>query len=50
MDYHVVTFDYRGYGDSSLHVAPTEAGVVADARAVYEWLAARVGLLQRISV
>jgi len=42
MDFHVVAFDYRGYADSSTHVAPTETGVVRDARAVYEWLTSRV--------
>lgn len=40
-DFHVVAPDYRGYADSSSHVAPTETGVVRDARAVYEWVAAR---------
>jgi abhydrolase domain-containing protein 12 len=42
LDYHVVTFDYRGYADSTSPVAPTETGVVSDARAVYAWVAARV--------
>ena len=41
MDLHVVAFDYRGYADSSKHIAPTETGVVRDARAVYEWLASK---------
>lgn len=41
MDFHVVAFDYRGYADSSTHIAPTESGVVRDARAVYEWLSSR---------
>jgi len=41
MDFHVVAFDYRGYADSSTHIAPTETGVVRDARAVYEWLTSR---------
>jgi len=43
MDYHVVAFDYRGYADSSLERAPTETGVVTDARAVYQWVTQRVG-------
>jgi len=41
MDFHVVAFDYRGYADSSTHIAPTETGVVRDAIAVYEWLTSR---------
>jgi len=41
MDLHVVAFDYRGYADSSKHTAPTETGVVRDARTVYEWLASK---------
>merc|ERR1719204_3086621 len=32
MDLHVVAFDYRGYADSSKHIAPTETGVVRDAK------------------
>eukprot|EP00090_Calanus_glacialis_P022015 TRINITY_DN33969_c0_g1_i1.p1 TRINITY_DN33969_c0_g1~~TRINITY_DN33969_c0_g1_i1.p1 ORF type:complete len:339 (-),score=88.32 TRINITY_DN33969_c0_g1_i1:69-944(-) len=42
LDYHVVTFDYRGFADSS-NVAPGVTGVVADARAVYDWVVARSG-------
>ena len=42
MDYHVICFDYRGFGDSSQGVL-TETGVVTDARAVYDWLVARTG-------
>ena len=41
MDFHVVAFDYRGYADSSTHIAPTETGVVKDARAVYDWVRSR---------
>ncbi|XP_050357839.1 lysophosphatidylserine lipase ABHD12-like [Nymphalis io] len=37
MNFHVITFDYRGYGDSS-RVRPTEKGVVEDAFQVYSWL------------
>ena len=43
MNFHVVAFDYRGYADSSKHIAPTETGVVRDARAVYDWLCSRAG-------
>ncbi|XP_042861393.1 lysophosphatidylserine lipase ABHD12-like isoform X2 [Penaeus japonicus] len=42
MDYHVIAFDYRGYGDSSfVHVS--ENGVVQDAKAVYRYLKEKVG-------
>ncbi|CAB3256076.1 unnamed protein product [Arctia plantaginis] len=37
LNFHVITFDYRGYGDST-RVRPTEQGVVEDALAVYGWL------------
>ncbi|XP_005105030.1 lysophosphatidylserine lipase ABHD12 [Aplysia californica] len=40
-DFHVVTIDYRGYGDSS--GSPTENGVVADAYHTYKWLKKRIG-------
>ena len=51
MDFHVVAFDYRGYADSSTHIAPTETGVVKDARAVYEWLSTRaVGKVAAFSI
>ncbi|GFN85064.1 monoacylglycerol lipase abhd12 [Plakobranchus ocellatus] len=41
LDFHVVTLDYRGYGDST--GVPTEEGVVKDAYFVYKWLKQRVG-------
>ena len=41
MDFHVVAFDYRGYADSSTHIAPTESGVVRDSHVVYKWLSNR---------
>ncbi|XP_063835413.1 lysophosphatidylserine lipase ABHD12-like [Ostrinia nubilalis] len=37
LNFHVITFDYRGYGDST-RVRPTERGVVEDALQVYAWL------------
>jgi hypothetical protein len=37
-------FDYRGYGRSS--GSPTEAGILADARAARRWLAERAGVAQ----
>lgn len=36
-DYHVITFDYRGYGDST-NLVPTVDGVTADARFIFDWL------------
>ncbi|XP_052742934.1 lysophosphatidylserine lipase ABHD12-like [Bicyclus anynana] len=36
-NYHVITFDYRGYGDST-DIRPTERGVVEDVLQVYSWL------------
>ncbi|XP_075987827.1 lysophosphatidylserine lipase ABHD12-like isoform X2 [Anticarsia gemmatalis] len=41
MDFHTITFDYRGYGDST-NLKPTEAGVVEDSLVVYEWLQSTV--------
>lgn len=38
----VLVFDYRGYGRSTGR--PTEAGVLADARAARRWLAVRAGV------
>lgn len=35
--YHIIAFDYRGYGDS-LPNSPTEAGLVNDAIAVYKYI------------
>lgn len=35
IDLHVLALDYRGYGDSSGR--PTEDGVVADAKAIYDY-------------
>ena len=37
MQVHVVTFDYRGFADST-YVWPTSEGVVTDATAVYRWI------------
>jgi len=41
MGYHVVCFDYRGYGDST--GSPSEAGLVHDALTVYKWILERRG-------
>jgi fermentation-respiration switch protein FrsA (DUF1100 family) len=40
----VMAFDYRGYGHSE--GTPSEAGLLADARAARVWLAKRTGLLE----
>ncbi|XP_055619568.1 lysophosphatidylserine lipase ABHD12 isoform X2 [Toxorhynchites rutilus septentrionalis] len=37
LNYHVITLDYRGYGDSA-PISPTERGVVYDALAVYQYI------------
>jgi fermentation-respiration switch protein FrsA (DUF1100 family) len=40
----VLVFDYRGYGKSE--GTPTEAGILADARAARRWLAKRTGVAE----
>ncbi|KAF7492420.1 Lysophosphatidylserine lipase ABHD12 [Sarcoptes scabiei] len=35
---HLITFDYRSFGDSSHHIKPTAQGLVNDTRFIYEWL------------
>lgn len=42
LDYHVIAFDYRSYGDSS-PVEPSEEGLVEDGIFVYKYLEKRVG-------
>lgn len=37
LDYHVISFDYRGYADST-QVPPAETGVVTDGLAVYKYV------------
>ncbi|PAV57541.1 hypothetical protein WR25_04837 [Diploscapter pachys] len=41
MDYHVVAFDYRGYGDSDGN--PSEAGLVNDTRVVFDYVKQKAG-------
>jgi fermentation-respiration switch protein FrsA (DUF1100 family) len=41
----VLVFDYRGYGRSE--GSPSEAGILADARAARRWLAGRTGVAER---
>nr|XP_040035436.1 lysophosphatidylserine lipase ABHD12 [Gasterosteus aculeatus aculeatus] len=40
LGFHVVAFDYRGWGDSD--GSPTEGGMTADALYVYDWLKRRL--------
>ncbi|XP_069697609.1 lysophosphatidylserine lipase ABHD12 isoform X1 [Periplaneta americana] len=40
LNYHVIAFDYRSYGDSSPD-SPSEMGVVADGKYVYKWVQER---------
>ncbi|XP_077519295.1 lysophosphatidylserine lipase ABHD12-like isoform X2 [Amblyomma americanum] len=41
IDAHVITFDYRGFGDST-NVMPSRSGVIEDSLAVYNWVKKRV--------
>ncbi|XP_046884922.1 lysophosphatidylserine lipase ABHD12 isoform X2 [Hypomesus transpacificus] len=41
LGYHVVTFDYRGWGDSE--GSPSEQRMTSDALVLYQWLKERVG-------
>lgn len=36
LGYHVITFDYRGYGDSECY--PSERGMMEDGKIVWDWL------------
>uniref|UniRef100_A0A4W6F0U3 Lysophosphatidylserine lipase ABHD12 n=1 Tax=Lates calcarifer TaxID=8187 RepID=A0A4W6F0U3_LATCA len=40
LGYHVVTFDYRGWGDSD--GSPSEGGMTSDALFIYDWLKQRL--------
>ncbi|XP_056332753.1 lysophosphatidylserine lipase ABHD12 [Danio aesculapii] len=42
LGYHVVTFDYRGWGDSE--GSPSERGMTSDALFLYQWIKQRIGL------
>lgn len=42
LDYHILCLDYRGYADSA-PVAPSETGVVSDARALYKYVRGIIG-------
>lgn len=39
--FHVITFDYRGYGDSSA-LSPSQSGVVNDTMFVIEWILGKI--------
>lgn len=41
LNLNVLSLDYRGFGDSS--GTPSEAGLIADARAAWDWVYARNG-------
>ncbi|XP_012229314.1 lysophosphatidylserine lipase ABHD12 isoform X2 [Linepithema humile] len=41
LDYHVICFDYRSYGDSDV-VELSEAGVVMDSKYIFEWVMKKV--------
>ncbi|CAH1263200.1 ABHD12 [Branchiostoma lanceolatum] len=41
LNYHVVSFDYRGYGDST--GSPTEEGICEDALMVHSWVKKHAG-------
>lgn len=43
LDAHVITFDYRGYGDST-NVWPTPEGITSDANSIYYWLIRQKGV------
>ncbi|KAK7878356.1 hypothetical protein WMY93_031073 [Mugilogobius chulae] len=40
MGFHVIAFDYRGWGDSD--GSPTEVGMTSDALVVHEWIKVRI--------
>lgn len=43
MHFHVITFDYRGFADST-HIWPTSDGMTNDTNAVYRWLRINYGI------
>ncbi|XP_044759670.1 lysophosphatidylserine lipase ABHD12-like isoform X3 [Coccinella septempunctata] len=40
--FHVIAFDYRGYGDSSVDPPPSEAGVVDDSVFMVNWIRSKI--------
>lgn len=50
MNFHVITFDYAGYGDSTW-IRPNKQSVFADAAFMYKWLLKQDGVTpQRVTV
>lgn len=45
LGYDLVTMDYRGYGDSSSVLPPSEDGLNIDARTIWNWLIGPFSLL-----
>ena len=45
LDFHVISFDYRGFGDSE--GSPSEWGTAQDARAVLEWIQTKLTLAEQ---
>ncbi|KAM9344945.1 LOW QUALITY PROTEIN: lysophosphatidylserine lipase ABHD12 [Symphorus nematophorus] len=48
LGYHVVTFDYRGWGDSD--GSPSEGGMTSDALFMYDWLKQRLDNKQQLYI
>ena len=48
-DYHVVTFDYRGFGDSTGGL-PSESDAVRDSLAVYDWVCTQLRICSKTRV
>ena len=44
LNMNVLAIDYRGFADSSKHIAPTEEGLVDDARSAWDWLTEMKGV------
>ncbi|CAL8139900.1 unnamed protein product [Orchesella dallaii] len=49
LDYHVISFDYRGYADST-QIPPSETGVVTDGYAVYKYVRSILGASSDVNV
>ncbi|KAF6732011.1 Monoacylglycerol lipase ABHD12 [Oryzias melastigma] len=48
LGYHVVTFDYRGWGDSE--GSPSEGVMTSDALFIYDWLKQQIGKTKRLYI
>lgn len=50
LNYHIISIDYRGYGDST-PIEPDAEGIIRDAKVAYQWLLAQLnGNTQRVTV